>query len=345
MKSKGLRLILAGLATSLGMGFLLPSSALAERPSVDCSSLDKSTSEDYEAAREAFMANLNADEPDFDAIMENALDALQFCDSDVYTEFIVGQVYEYKEYCEDALFHYEMNSKKPTPKAKDLKAIYKQNTQALSDVRKNCGDAVNIEVSCATPNAEVAFEGYLASDKSASKRTGLRCPYYGKIRPGSYNMTVSRFGYESKVIPLNVVEKTDVDLINVPELRNLKMRRPLTVRCESRSHTFVLIDPSGKEIGDDYTCSLNTDVVIEEPLWPGTYTIKYTHDDGTKTFTDVVVEEAQSEAEAQQPVIYTVRGTMSRCSGQPLSAPSSAPALLAILGIAGLAVLRRRRKS
>ena len=172
---------------------LLPATAWAQRPEVDCNTLPEADMQRfYELSGEMSQA---VDDQNFEEALSVAKQAMAMCTSDTYTEYTLARLYDLTNDCPDAFYHYEVLANRPDSVKKENADIYKELNKHLKNIRKKCGDAVTVEVTCPTPETRLQI---------ASNNVDTVCPYYGKLMPGSYTVMLSKPDYVTVKETINV---------------------------------------------------------------------------------------------------------------------------------------------
>ena len=313
---------LRSIAVTVGMSALLiPALAFAEQPEIDCMSLsDEDSQEFYSLSGQAQEAAAN---DDLDGALQLSLQAMKMCTTDAYTEYNLARVYQMRNNCPAALYHFDrllshINDIKAD--SADLAKAIKKNS---ADAKAQCGDAVSLEITCATPDSKIQVNGVIDE--------AMDCPVYTKIMPGSYALTATRDGFFPFKDQITV--PADAGLVySVPALQDENDYGILRVKCPRNAIKFILTDAKG--ISNEYACPW------EGKVASGTYKIRLGNTDASA---DMTVEVAkQSQIEHQIPA-----ATKSGCSASTLQTSSQggfAALIMGLLGTLSFAALRRRRE-
>lgn len=294
---------------------LLPATAWAQRPEVDCNTLPEADMQRfYELSGEMSQA---VDDQNFEEALSVAKQAMAMCTSDTYTEYTLARLYDLTNDCPDAFYHYEVLSNRPDSVKKENADIYKELNKHLKNIRKKCGDAVTVEVTCPTPETRLQI---------ASNNVDTVCPYYGKLMPGSYTVMLSKPDYVTVKETINVDPNSSGNF-TMPELYEVSKQGTIRVRCPRGASKFVLTDSKGNV--EEYVCPWEGKVKAD------TYRI-YLGGTDPKAAAVVTVS-------ANENIEHIIPAQSSSCSAMPQSQSSSFAALFAFFGIAGLAWAYRRK--
>lgn len=311
---------------AVGLGGLLlamvPLTALADIPEIDCESLSQEQKNVfYNFVGEC--SNALGDK-NFDSALANCSKAMEMCTTDVYTEYSLARIYQLTNDCPNAFYHFErlMNRPASVQKNKDNVDIYKEVKKYFKDVKAKCGDVVSLEINCETPGSELTIDGL-------GSVTAYSCPFFAKVKPGSYPVVVHKEGYQSRNETVNAAESVGA-VLNIPALKEVSRLVDVRIQCPLHSTKFFLTAADG------------TTETLQCPypgkLEPGTYTIRLSESDPSDS-TTIVIEENQ-KFEYMIPNV-----AKSNCSAAPLNS-STAPVaggIFALLGLLGLGAIRRRR--
>lgn len=299
-----------------GLMLLVPSLAFADRPEVDCNALaDAQMQEFYDLSGRMAAA---AESEEYEEALNLGLQAMRMCTSDVYTEYTLARVYQLTGNCADAYYHYDILDKKDSSVKKENRDIYDGVNKNFKEVKKNCGDVVPVEILCAQENVEIAVSGL----------NNVVCPYYGRMKVGSYPFVASKEGFQPRKGTLNVGQEGLV--LEIPELKDASAVGTLRVRCPRGASKFIMTNSEGQS--EEYVCPWEGEVPAD------TYKIRL-GSAGVEDEISVVVEQKGRV----EHVIPNVART--NCSAAPLANTGStaAGAVLALLAMFGFGTSRRRR--
>lgn len=294
---------------------LLPSVAWAERPEIDCNTLPEDEMRRfYELSGEMSQA---VDEQNFEEALSVAKKAMEMCTSDTYTEYTLARLYDLTNDCVNAYYHYEILANRPKSVKAENADIYKELEKHFKNVKKTCGDAVTVEITCPTPGARIQI---------ASNNIDVACPFYGKLMPGAYSVMVSKPEYVTARESITV-DANAATTFTMPELYEVSKQGAVRVICPRGASKFVLTDSAGNV--EEYVCPWEGKVKAD------TYRI-YLGGADPKTASVITVS-------ADENVEHIIPSQTSSCSASPQSQSSSFAALFAFVGLAGLAWAYRRR--
>ncbi len=295
---------------------LLPCAARAERPEVDCNALpDEEVQHFYELSGEMQQA---VDESRYEEALTIAQKAMRMCTSDTYTEYMLARLYDLTNDCANAFYHYEILSNRPDSVKKENADIYKSLNSHLKTIKKTCGNAVSVEITCETPDTMIQIPNSLQN---------TLCPYYGKLMPGAYTVTASKKGHVPAKETIAVSDKGGA--FKIPALGEEGSQGYIRVRCPRGASKFVLKASDGT--AEEYVCPW------EGKVKPDTYSI-YLGNADPKTAITVTVGKKES-------VEHIIPAATSSCSSAPRSQPSPFAAVLALLGLSGIALGSRRKSA
>ena len=305
---------LAGLFT-----ILLPVSAYAERPEIDCDSLSEADMQQFYALS-GDCANA-ANEKKYEEAMAKCTQAMTLCTTDVYTEYTYGRLFQLTEDYGGACYHFERLMTRPKSVQKDNADIYKQLKKNMGAIESRCSEFGLLEITCTDKDIELAIPGL-------GTMSNTKCPFYSKVKIGSYPIAASKPGYIAFKDTINVGEGGAI--VNIPALKEAESNGFLEVRCPKGPTSFILTDPSGKE--ETYIC----------PKWAsevptGTYKVRLSGKDVSENVTIVIAKKSRQEYAIPAP-------PKSSCSAAPTSNTAShAGGIFALLAALGLGIARRRR--
>ncbi|MCL2326718.1 MAG: hypothetical protein FWC40_09525 [Proteobacteria bacterium] len=310
------------LALGLGGLALLPTLALATPPEISCQSLsDGEQQKFYDLSGRAGEA---AHRGDLDAGLALSLQAMQMCTSDAYTEYNLARIYQQRNECPRAYFHFERLEARLSEIAEEDKDLADAITKNFRDVRKNCGDVVSLEIVCVTPGTMITLAGY--ADKPIS------CPVYSKIKPGAYSMIATKDGFHPYKDTLTV--SADGIFFKIPELRDANDIGELRVRCPRGSSKFIMTNPHG--VSEEFLCPWQGKVAS------GDYRIRLGNSDPSNDIVVTVTKHGQIDHLIPVP-------SKSRCSITPLEGAQPSTGLAAVamglLASLGWLTMRRRRNN
>lgn len=301
----------------IGLGMLmLPATAMAERPEIDCNTLpDDEVQRFYELSGQMSQA---AEEQDFDKAFSLAKQAMSICTSDTYTEFMLARLYHRSNDCANAYYHYEILDSRPSSVKKENSDVYKKLPEYLKEVKAKCGDAVNVEIVCALPETSLQIQGLSVSN--------LSCPYYGKVKPGSYPLVATKTGYMPYKDTLTV--SAGGTQFQVPELTESGSTGYIRVRCPKGASKFVMVSSNG--VVEEYVCPWEGEVA------PDTYKI-YLGGSTADTATTVTIGK-------KERVEHVIPSLTTNCNGQPQGGHHGLFGFaVGLLGLLGLGAVSRRR--
>ena len=312
---------------SLAMGTILaaltiPSISLAERPEIDCETLDENVLNEFYDLSSKYVTL--RDQKNYSEALVYANKAMAICTTDSYTEYTIARLNQLLDNCPEAYYHYEILSKKPdSVKAKD-KEIFEDIDKQFAEIKEKCGDVVDVEIQCDPPDTVLTISGLPNSN--------IKCPFYGKLSPKTYSVIATRDGYQTKTESIEV--PATGAKIKFPALRDNNAVGTFHIRCEQKdASAFVLVNSDGET--STYPCP-SADGTIPE----GTYKVYLSDQDPATAETIVISRQQNSDF-----LIHKVQ--TSRCSATPLD-NSSSPygiALFALLSFFGLTVVRRKNQS
>ncbi|MBQ1267577.1 MAG: hypothetical protein IIY06_12625 [Proteobacteria bacterium] len=312
---------LRSLATAIGAAALLiPSLALAEQPEIDCMSLSDS---DQQAFYElSGQAQESAGNGDLDSALSDGIKAMSMCTTDAYTEYTLARIYQMRSNCPAALYHLErLQSRIAAIKAED-KSLAKAITNYYGEANNECGNAVSLEITCATPDTKIQLNGAID--------TPVACPVYSKIMPGAYSLTATR----EKFFPFKdtITVSQEPVVYTVPALQDSEDFGNVRIKCPRGAMKFILTDPKG--IVNEYACPW------EGQLPSGNYKVKLGGSEGGAEADLVVTKSAQIEHVIPSEVRANCSATVRDSANGGFAA-----LLLGILGAFGLASVRRKREN
>lgn len=298
---------------------LAPALSFAERPFVDCNSIDPSMKAQIDnELSEKFYTALDEDA---DTAIVVAQEILSIC-SEVSYAYNLGSLYQNKKDMANACYYYDFVLKHEAEAKKNNEDVYKALEKKYKKIKDICEAFTPVSVECAQNLVSLSITG------EGVAMHHVACPFYGYMGPGTYAVKASKQGFTSASAELAVVEGTEATL-QIDELEDPKARGHIEIKCPRGSTGFSLTNAKGKTT--EYTCPYIGDVPA------GTYTLKLSDTDGVDPQTIVV--------EKQGNLMYEVPGAIqTSCSATPLS-QSSAPLFagaLALLAALGFAVRRRR---
>ena len=179
--SAGLLNVIAGLTVAL-----IPAVSFAERPEIDCNDLSEADMQTFYGMSAEFGEAL--DKKDYEKALPIAQKAMSICTTDAYTEYSLARIYQLMGDCASAYYHFEQLSNRGAALKKENPDIFKEVNKHFKTVKSTCGDVVSLEIECAQPDVELSMSGLPNSN--------AKCPFYGKVTPGSYSLTATKEGFE-----------------------------------------------------------------------------------------------------------------------------------------------------
>ncbi|MBO4349755.1 MAG: hypothetical protein J6A01_02260 [Proteobacteria bacterium] len=298
---------------------LLPISAYAERPEIDCGTLsEKDMQTFYDLSGKCADA---AGEKNYSEALSMCQKAMKMCTSDVYTEYTLGRVYQLTEDIANACYHYDILMNRPADIQKENADIYKELKKNMKTLKAKCSEFGKLEITCKMKDVELAITGL-------TSMTNFKCPFYGNVQPGSYPITAVKDGFQPRKETANVSAESTATIV-IPDLQTIEYAGFLRVKCPKGSSKFILTHSDGKV--EEYVCPWEGEVPAD------TYKIRLGGADASEDVTVVVAQKGREE--------YTIPTPQkSSCSAAPNSTSSStAGGIFALLSALGLAVTRRRR--
>ena len=298
---------------------LIPATAFAERPEIDCDSLSPDDLQKFYDLSSQFSSLV--EEGNYQEALSVTQKAMSMCTTDVYAEYMLGRLYELTGSCADAYYHYEILSNRPSKVKKENSDIYKEIAKNFKNVQEKCGDVVSLEIKCETPDVRLTISGLPYPE--------TKCPYYGKVSPGAYTIMASREGYEAKKETINV--PSDGAIVTLTALRDVSAVGTIRIRCPRGASKFVLVSSKGEK--NEYACGAGYEFTVPAD----TYKI-YLGDMDESTASTIVVEK-QGQLDYVIPNVATTN-----CSATPFNHTTlPVGGLLMLAGLLGLGVVRRRR--
>ena len=297
---------------------LIPVTALAERPEIDCTQLtDAQSSVFYNELTPAYVSKLEDNK--FEEALPIVRKAMSICTTDVYTEYTLGRLYEKMGDCGSAYYHFENLTNRSKQVKQENEEIYDELKKNFKHVKEKCPDVVPVEILCETPDVMLSIAGHPVSN--------TECPYYTKMAPGAYSVIASREGFQTRTE--NITVSAEGSVITIPALKDNSAVGTLHVRCPKKATSFILVSSEGE--ARKCICPSFTEVVPA-----GSYKIYLDGED--ESTAAVVVVEKQGDVDYQIP-----KTNASSCSAMPLE-NTSLPAGFALIALSlfGFAVMRRR---
>ncbi len=255
---------------------------------------------------------------DLDKAFDISLKAMTMCTTDAYTEYTLARIYQTRNDCAPAFYHLERLQNRVKEIGNDDPDLAKEIKKHYKEAKEQCGDAVNLEITCATPDTKLQITGAIDEPRD--------CPIYTKIKPNSYQLIATK----DKYFPHkdNLVVSENGATYSVPELKDANDFGELRVKCPRGAMKFVLTDEKG--INNEYACPW------EGKVPSGTYKIRLGNSDPDSAVEIVISKQQQTEHVIPSEV-------KANCSATPLNTTTGFGALaMALLGLFGLTTLRRR---
>lgn len=257
---------------------------------------------------------------DLDTAFQISIKAMKMCTTDAYTEYTLARIYQTRSNCAPAFYHLSRLFDRVKSIATDDPDLAKEIKKHYKEAKDTCGNAVPIEITCATPETKVQLTNAID--------TPMECPIYTRVMPGAYPLIATRDKFFPHKDTFTVSEEGGT--YTVPSLKDAEDFGDLRVKCPRGAIKFILTD--ARNVVNEYSCPW------EGRLPSGTYKIRLGGTDVGSEMTVTVSKQQQTEHIIPSEV-------KSNCSTNTKNSATGFGALvMTMLGTLGLATLRRRRR-